>query len=67
MEGVGKWALVPLVAGAVGFFFFSYQRHYPFHLALIMGVAALLFTWAAIRTWDQLHKILRGEGRKDRE
>ena len=51
--------LIPLFVGVAGFFYFTSVRGYPFQLALLMGIAALLLSWAALRTWEQLREIFR--------
>ena len=61
---MGRRAFVPLLAGVAGFLFFDYVRHYPTELAGLMGLAVLLFTWAAIRTWERLRESL---GKQDRD
>lgn len=55
---MGRRTLVPLLAGVVGFLFFSYVRDYPNELAGLMGLAVLLFAWAAIRTWERMRQTL---------
>jgi hypothetical protein len=49
-----RQVLIPLVGGMAGFYYFTSVRDYPFRLALVMGIAALMLTWAALRTWDRL-------------
>jgi len=55
---VGRRGLVPLVAGVAGFLFFDRVRDYPTELSGLMGLAVLLFAWAAIRTWDRVRESL---------
>jgi len=56
---MGRRAFIPLGAGVAGFLFFSYVRSYPTELAGLMGLAVLLFAWAAIRTWELMRQTLR--------
>lgn len=58
---MGRKALIPLIGGVVGFFYFTEVRDYPFQLALMMGLAGLMLTWAALRTWDSLRATFRKE------
>ena len=55
---MGRRAFVPLVAGVAGFLFFDLVRDYPTELAGLMGLAVLLFAWAAIRTWERVRQSL---------
>ena len=61
---MGRRAFLPLLGGVIGFLFFDYVRDYPTELAGLMGLAVLLFVWAAIRTWERLRQSL---GRPDGE
>ena len=56
---MGRKMLIPLLVGVAFFFYCTSVRAYPFQLALLMGIAALLLSWAALRTWDQLREIFR--------
>lgn len=58
---MGRQLLIPLVGGIAGFFYFTSVRGYPFQLALMMGLASLMLTWAALRTWDRLRATFRDE------
>jgi hypothetical protein len=51
--------IIPLLVGVAGFFYFSSVRAYPFQLALLMGVAGMLLSWAALRTWERLRGMFR--------
>jgi hypothetical protein len=53
--------LIPLAGGIAGFFYFTSVRGYPFQLALMMGLASLMLTWAALRTWGRLRETFRKE------
>ena len=46
-----------LVVGLVAFAYFTFARDYPFRLALLMGSALMILTWAAVRTWDGLRAL----------
>lgn len=58
---LGRKALIPLIGGVAGFFYFTSVRGYPFQLAMMMGLASLMLTWAALRTYDRLRDTFRKE------
>lgn len=55
---MGRRAFIPLAAGVAGFLFFHQVRAWPTDLAGLIGVAVLLFAWAAVRTWERVRETL---------
>ena len=55
---MGRRAFVPLLAGVAGFLFFDQVRDWPTELSGLIGVAVLLFAWAAVRTWERVRESL---------
>ncbi len=50
---------LPLAAGVGGFLYFAFGREYPFELALLMGAALMLLSWAGVRTFAGLRDLNR--------
>lgn len=48
--------LLPLAVGVGAFLFFFYVRSYPGSLAGMLGLAFLVLTLLAVRTWERLRQ-----------
>ena len=56
---MNRKSLLGFGIGVLAFAYFLYVREYPFRLALMMGAALMVLSWAAIRTWDGLRAMSR--------
>lgn len=48
------WASAAI--GVAALLYFHLGRGYPLELAALMGAALMMFSWASVRTWEQLRR-----------